>query len=88
MKKFFLSLLGGIIIGLIVSFLLMDYEDIRYEVRDLAGIVSRWIREMDFDFAFNASLLVIGMSILIFVIWTFVEKKLDEKFLSNRNKDV
>ncbi|MCL6572925.1 MAG: hypothetical protein K6T88_14775 [Bacillus sp. (in: Bacteria)] len=77
MKKFSLSLLGGIIIGLIVSFLLLDYEDIRYEVLNLGGIKSRWIREMDLDFAFNASILVIGISILIFVIWTFVEKKLN-----------
>ena len=83
MKKFSLSLLGGIIIGLFVSFLLMNYEDIRYEVQDLGGIDSRMIREMDFDFAFNASILVIGISILIFAIWTFVEKKSDEKFLSN-----
>lgn len=79
MKKFFLSLSGGIIIGLIVSFSLMEYENIKYEVRNLGGIESRWIREMDFDFAFNASVLVIGISILIFVIWTFVEKKLDER---------
>jgi len=77
MKKFPLSLLGGVIIGLIVSFLLMDYEDIRYEVRNLGGIESRWIREMDFDFVFNASILVIGISILIFVIWTLVEKKIN-----------
>jgi len=55
----------------------MDYENIRYEVRNLGGIESRWIREMDFDFAFNASILVIGISILIFVIWTLVEKKLN-----------
>lgn len=61
----------------------MDYKDIKYEVRNLAGIDSRWIREMDFDFAFNASLLVIGIAILIFVSWTFIEKKLHEKFLSN-----
>ena len=85
MKKFSLSLLGGIIIGLILSFLLMDYENIQYEVRDLAGIESRMIREMDFDFAFNASILVIGISILIFVTWTYVEKKTDERFLS-KNK--
>jgi len=83
LKKFSLSLLGGIVIGLLISFFLMDYKDIKYEVRNLAGIDSRWIREMDFDFAFNASLLVIGIAILIFVSWTFIEKKSHEKFLSN-----
>lgn len=54
----------------------MDYGDIRYEARNLGGIESKWIREMDFDFVFNASLLVIGVSILIFVIWTIVETKM------------
>lgn len=33
MRKVLLSLLGGTIIGLIVSFTLMDYRDIKYEIR-------------------------------------------------------
>ena len=75
MRKLSLSLLGGTIIGLIVSFTLMDYRDIKYEIRNQGGIESRWIREMDFDFVFNASALIIGISVLIFVIWTSIEKK-------------
>ncbi|TDL31503.1 hypothetical protein E2R51_14170 [Jeotgalibacillus sp. S-D1] len=84
MKKFSLSLIGGVIIGLFLSFLLMDYEDIRYDIQGLGGIESRTIREMDFDFVFNASFIIVGISILIFVIWTVVEKKSDEKFLSKK----
>lgn len=75
MRKLSLSLLGGTIIGLIVSFTLMDYRDIKYEIRNQGGIESRWIREMDFDFVFNASALIIGISVLIFVVWTFIEKR-------------
>lgn len=75
MKRLSMSILGGIIIGLIASFLFMDYKDKRYEVRNFGGVESRWIREWDIDFVFNASLLVIGTSILIFVIWNFVEKR-------------
>lgn len=75
MRKLPLSLLGGTIIGLIVSFTLMDYRDIKYEIRNQGGIESRWIREMDFDFVFNASALIIGISVLIFIIWTFIEKR-------------
>lgn len=30
---------------------------------------------MDFDFVFNASALIIGISVLIFVVWTFIEKR-------------
>jgi hypothetical protein len=75
MRKLSLSLLGGTIIGLIVSFTLMDYRDIKYEIRNQGGIESRWIREMDFDFVFNASALIIGISVLIFIVWTFIEKR-------------
>ncbi|SEN60710.1 hypothetical protein SAMN04487786_4080 [Paenisporosarcina quisquiliarum] len=75
MRKLPLSLLGGTIIGLIVSFTLMDYRDIKYEIRNQGGIESRWIREMDFDFVFNASALIIGISVLIFIVWTFIEKR-------------
>lgn len=75
MRKLSLSLLGGTITGLIVSFTLMDYRDIKSEIRNQGGIESRWIREMDFDFVFNASALIIGISVLIFVVWTFIEKR-------------
>ncbi|WP_394190829.1 hypothetical protein [Paenisporosarcina quisquiliarum] len=76
MRKFSFSILGGIIIGLILSFVLMDYEVIKYEIRDQAGIESRWVSEMDFNFVFNASMLVFGVVILIFIVWSFVERKI------------
>ena len=75
MRKLPLSLLGGTIIGLIVSFILMDYRDIKYEIRNQGGIESRWIREMDLDFVFNPSALIIGISVLIFIVWTFIGKR-------------
>lgn len=85
MKKFSFSLLSGVLIGLALSFVLMDYKDMSFEILEQGGIESRWIREMDFDFVFNASLLVIGTSILLFVIWTFIEKFFSIKDLSDLN---
>lgn len=79
MKKFSLSLLGGIIIGLVLSFVLMDYKDMSFKIMDQGSTEYRRVREMDFDFVFNASLLVIGSSIVLFFIWTFIEKKFDKK---------
>ncbi|MBU0903643.1 MAG: hypothetical protein KKF57_00500 [Firmicutes bacterium] len=76
MRKFSFSILGGIIIGLILSLVLMDYEVIKYEIRDQAGIESRWVSEMDFNFVFNASMLVFGVAVLIFIVWSFVERKI------------
>lgn len=57
----------------------MDYKDIKYEILNQAGIESRSVREMDFDFVFNASLLVIGSSIVLFFVFTFIEKNFDTK---------
>ncbi|QBP42633.1 hypothetical protein [Paenisporosarcina antarctica] len=76
MKKFSLSLLAGTIIGLVLSFVLMDYKDMSFKIMDQGSTEYRRVRELDFDFAFNASLLVFGAFIIIFVIWTFVEKKI------------
>ncbi|ANU10852.1 hypothetical protein A1A1_01443 [Planococcus antarcticus DSM 14505] len=86
MKKMFISLLGGLILGIISSFIFMDYQKISYEVIGLGGVDERTIKDIDFEFAFNASLLVIGFTILIFVIWTYIDKKKDEKFYKNYNK--
>ena len=80
MKKIFLSILGGLVLGLILSFLLFDYESSWTSHLNRAG-VDQIVNEMDFDFVFNSSLLVIGISILIYLIWSFVGKKKDEKFL-------
>ncbi|WKA53219.1 hypothetical protein [Planococcus shixiaomingii] len=80
MKKSFLSIIGGLIIGLILAFIFFDYQTITNEHIGLGG-VDRNVKDMDFDFVFNASLLVIGISIFIYVIWSFVDKKKDEKFL-------
>ena len=86
MKKFTFSLLGGILIGVILSLFLWDYSGARYEVIDDAG-ADYTIKEMDFDFVFNAFLLILVFTILIYLIWTFIDKKKHEKFLEEFNRD-
>lgn len=76
MKKFSFSILGGIIIGLILAFVLMDYEDISYQLMDRGSSEYRSVSEMDFNFVFNASMLVFGVAILIFIVWSFIERKI------------
>ncbi|WP_432352920.1 hypothetical protein [Sporosarcina sp. A2] len=80
MKKLALSLVGGGVIGLILSFLLMDYENSSYEILHQAGVGKRTISEMDFEFVFNSFFLILGFTIVIYVIWTYIEKKRDTKF--------
>lgn len=78
MRKFSFSLLGGIIIGLFLAFVLMDYKDMSYQLMDRGSTEYRSVSEMDFNFVFNASLLVIGVAILIFLVWSFVVRKFAE----------
>ncbi|RAZ69612.1 hypothetical protein [Planococcus maitriensis] len=86
MKKFFLSIAGGLALGLILSFSFMDYESSWTHHIQRAG-VDQVVEEMDFEFVFIASLLVLGISALIFLVWSFVEKKKDEKFIRDFEND-
>ncbi|MDW0110914.1 hypothetical protein [Sporosarcina aquimarina] len=86
MKKLILSLAGGSLAGIILSFLLMNYESMSYEIFDQAGVAKRTVKDMDFDFVFSAALLVVGCTIVIYVIWTYIEKKKDDTFYNEFNK--
>ncbi|WOV83634.1 hypothetical protein PGH26_12185 [Sporosarcina jeotgali] len=80
MKKFSLSLLGGGMIGIILSFLFMDYDKSSYTILDQAGIAKRTVNDMDFEFVFNSFFLIAGFTIVIYVVWTFIEKRKDDRF--------
>ena len=86
MKKFFLSTAGGLVLGLILSFTFMDYESSWMHHTQRAG-VDQVVKEMDFDFVFFSTILVLVISILIFAVWTFIEKKKDESFIRNLEND-
>ncbi|MFC4713496.1 hypothetical protein [Planococcus dechangensis] len=82
MKKLSISLMGGLVLGLVLSFFFFDYESITNEHKNLAG-VDQTVREMDFDFVFNASLLMIGISIFIYLVWSLISMKKEQKFLKD-----
>lgn len=88
MKKPFFSLLGGVVFGLILSFIFFDYQSVTSEHTGLAG-VNQTVNEMDVEFIYNALLLVSGIALLVYVIWSLVEMKNDKKFLEDykRNKE-
>lgn len=86
MKKFGLSLLGGSVIGIILSVIFLDYKKTSYEVLHQAGVAKRTVQDMDLEFLFNASLLIIGFTVVIYVLWTYIEKKNDEAFYNGFKK--
>ena len=82
MKKPFFSLLGGLVLGLILSFIFFDYQSLTSEHIGLAG-VDQTVNEMDIEFIYNSLLLVAGIALLLYVIWSLVEMKKDKKLLED-----
>ena len=73
--KGWVSLLSGLIIGIIISYFVLDYKGWTIHQVDVNGEVTKTINELDFNLITNSFLIVLGVSILIYVIWTFIEKK-------------
>jgi hypothetical protein len=76
--KSWISLLSGLIIGIIISFFVLDYKGWTIYQVDVNGEVTKTINELDFDLITNSFLIVLGVSILIYVIWTFIENKFND----------
>lgn len=83
MKKFFGSLFGGLVLGLSLAYWWIGYDSITYSQFNLAGVDEVIVREMDFDFVFYASLLVVAITAVLFVLWSWVEKKREDRFYRN-----
>ena len=73
--KGWISLLSGLIIGIIISYFVLEYKGWTIYQVDVNGEVSKTINELDFNLITNSFLIVLGVSILIYVIWTFIGKK-------------
>ena len=80
MKKFFGSFFAGLVIGLPLAFWWIGYESITYSQLNFVGVDEVIVREMDFNFVFYASLLVVAIAAALFVLWSWVDKKREERF--------
>ncbi|HSJ37584.1 MAG TPA: hypothetical protein VK945_05165 [Planococcus sp. (in: firmicutes)] len=83
MHKFFLSLLSGTAIGLMFLSFLMQFPHIQRAVLNQAGINQMTVRGLDFQFVYNATLIITASTIFIFLVWTIIEKGLDKHHYSN-----
>jgi hypothetical protein len=73
--KGLISLFAGLIIGIIVSYFVLEYEGWTLYQMNENGEVTKMINELDFNLITNGFLIVVGVSSFIYVIWTLVEKK-------------
>ncbi|MCC5801831.1 hypothetical protein [Rossellomorea vietnamensis] len=75
MKKGWISIVGGIIVGLILSFFTLEYDGWKYITVSGNGEVEQVIHELDFNLITNTFLLMMACGILIYSILSMIEKK-------------
>ncbi|MQR94428.1 hypothetical protein EJV22_04465 [Fictibacillus phosphorivorans] len=75
MMKFWISLIAGLVIGVILSYFFLDYNGLTINESGKNGEIIKNTNELDFNLISNSFLIVLSVSILIYIIWTLVEKK-------------
>lgn len=75
MKKKFLSLLSGLILGGLISFTFMDYQNSNYTIRNYYGLSEKIVKEWDIYFLINASIIIVATSFVIYMAWSLIEKR-------------
>jgi MFS family permease len=78
MKKGWISLVGGFILGLIVSFFTLEYDGWKYITVNGNGEVEQVINELDFNLITNTFLIMVALGIVIYLILSIIEKRKKE----------
>ena len=81
--KVWFSLLGGLVIGIILSYFFLEYNGWTIHPMGENGEVVNTINELDFNLITNGFLIVFGVSFLIYVVWTLIERKKSDKSFFN-----
>lgn len=81
--KVWFSLLGGLVIGIILSYFFLEYNGWAIHHMGENGEVVKTIKELDFNLITNGFLIVVGVSFLIYVVWTLIERKKSDKSFFN-----
>lgn len=74
LKKILYSLIIGIVFGGLISYVLFDYQDQSYEIKNYYG-VDKTVSEWDWVTISYVGTVIIIVTLLCIVIWTFIEKK-------------
>ncbi|WP_175989490.1 hypothetical protein [Bacillus sp. Marseille-Q1617] len=81
MKKSLTSIIGGVIIGLIISFFTLEYDGWKFVQHNSDGEVYQVLNEIDVNHITNSFLIIVGSGVAIYISLT-----LFEKFLGNNQK--
>lgn len=75
MNKTFISIVGGLIVGLVISFFTLDYNGLTIVHHNQAGEVEKVINELDFNLLSNSLLIVIASIIVIYILLRLKDEK-------------
>ena len=74
-------LIGGIVLGIIISYFTLDYTGwIFYEMDD-KGNTAKTSNELDFDLLTNSFLIILACTLLIYIAGTLIDKYRKKKFV-------
>ncbi|MBY6036221.1 hypothetical protein KUV80_06135 [Fictibacillus nanhaiensis] len=73
--KTWISMIAGLVIGVILSFFFLDDNSVTLMELDDSGNMIKTTSELDFNLITNRFLIIVAVSILIYSIWTLIERK-------------
>ncbi len=74
MNKTLISIVCGLIVGLLISFFTLDYNGLTIVHHNQAGEVEKVINELDFNLLSNSLLIVIASIIVIYIFLRLKDK--------------
>ncbi|BCB02754.1 hypothetical protein [Bacillus sp. KH172YL63] len=74
MKKGWISVIGGIVVGLILSFRFLEYNGWIIYKMDEEGQVESTVKEMDFNLITNSFLLIVASALIIYFVLRMIER--------------
>ena len=74
MKKGWVSIIGGIIIGLIISYFTLEYDGWQVTHYDKNGEVSQVINEIDVNLITNSFLIIVASAVAVYIALTLIGK--------------
>jgi hypothetical protein len=83
LKKVWISLLSGIVIGIIISLFVYSGESLFHQYTAIYPETTAYITEQNFEVAIGSSRIIILTIIIIFLGWLSVEKIVDKLQRSN-----
>ncbi|MEI5908076.1 hypothetical protein WAK64_13530 [Bacillus spongiae] len=82
MKKGWISIVGGFIVGFIISFFTLEYNGWTHIFLDSNGEVEKVINELDVNLLTNSFFIIIATAIVIYLLLSIIEKLI--KFYNRR----